>query len=136
MNYVGNLLVGLCFSVFGFCHSANASEIRATVEVKVDKKTKAANQMIFSTKPASGLIVNDEGPWKLEIKGSKGVDFKVKEVKRGEWIADVAGFRVDYSPVAGAKDAEVEFKMVTFVCTKDKSICYREVVSQKSKVIL
>jgi len=84
--------------------------------------------LTFATIPGDGLKINGEGPWKLEIKSHKGFKPSNTEFKRPEWQEDVAGFQVPVTIEKGMKSGEVSYKMTTFVCTKDKSTCYREVV--------
>jgi hypothetical protein len=105
---------------------------RATVEVGTSKTPPT---LIFTTKPANDLAINAEGPWKLEIKSIKGATVEEKEFKRPQWKESIGGFEVPVK-LTGGKKIDVEYKMTTFVCTKDKSMCYREVVEGKESVNL
>lgn len=108
---------------------------RASVKV-TSASTKTGSVLTFATVPSEGLKINDEGPWKLEIKSSKGAQVSTKEFKRSDWKESIAGFEVPITPEKNAKEAEISYKMITFVCTAEKTMCYREVVEDTAKVSL
>ncbi len=106
---------------------------KAKVEVTSVKEKNGA-KLIFKTVPTDGLVINAEGPWKLEIKNIMGAKTTVTELKRSDWKEETAGFEVPVTIDGKAKTADVQFKLISFVCTKDKSQCFREVVEDKASV--
>lgn len=120
------LLILSCFSITVYATSG-----KATIEVTAAKSGDNV-KVQFKTIPAAGLAINDEGPWKLEIKSATGLKPAATEVKRADWKKEIAGFDVVATPDKGAKKAQIHYKMTTFVCTKDKSQCFREVVENKA----
>jgi hypothetical protein len=110
--------------------------IKVTSKKETSQKDKSTSKLIFTTLPADGLKINADGPWKLVIKSVTGGKVATTEFQRPEWKEEIAGFEIPLQADKFSKDVEVAFKMTTFVCTKDKSTCYREVVEDKAKVSL
>jgi hypothetical protein len=117
---------------------ADPNAKRATVTVQAQKSALAgAVQVQFKTTAGDGLKINADGPWKLEIKGATGLKFEKTEFKRDTWKENIAGFEVPAKlDSTTTKSGDVKYKLTTFVCTIDKSMCYREVVEGNSKVSL
>ena len=113
--------------------AATTKTARATVRV-TGAAAKTGSTLTFATVPGDGLKINGEGPWKLEIKTIKGATTATTEFKRSEWKEGIAGFEVPATLDKDSKKVELSFKMTTFVCTKDKTMCYREVVEDKASV--
>ena len=105
---------------------------KATVQITSVKGTK----LVFKTVPNDGLVINHEGPWSLEIKSITGAKANVTTLKRADWKEDTATFDLPVVADASAKEAEVQYMLTSFVCTKEKTQCYREVLEDKAKVKL
>lgn len=104
----------------------------ATVEVKaktVDRKL----ELSFKAIPKEGLVINPDGPWKLEIKDPGSLKFDKQEFKRSEWQEALGGFTAQ-ATANKEKSATIKYKLVAFMCTKDKSQCYRDVVEETATV--
>lgn len=106
---------------------------KATVEVTALGQPDSRVQFTFKTVPSGNLIVNKEGPWKLEILSSGKIQFDKKELKRADWKEDIAGFSLVSAP-AKTTSEKIKYKLVAFVCTKDKSQCFREVIQGDANV--
>jgi hypothetical protein len=106
---------------------------KATVEVTALSQSDSRVQFTFKTIPIGDLVVNKEGPWKLEIISSGKLQFDKKELKRADWKEDIAGFSLTSAP-AKTKSEKIKYKLVAFVCTKDKSQCFREVLQGDANV--
>jgi hypothetical protein len=106
---------------------------KATVEVTALGQPDSRVQFTFKTVPSGDLVVNKDGPWKLEILSSGKIQFDKKELKRADWKEDISGFSVTSAP-AKIKSEKIKYKLVAFVCTKDKSQCFREVVQGDANV--
>ena len=127
-----SLVFGL---IFLSTHATAAQSEKAKVDFSINKDGKNI-KLAFATKAGDGLKVNPDGPWKLEIKQIKGVKAATTTFNKDAWQADISGFKVAGTPEAGAKEIEVQYKMTTFVCTVDKTMCYREVVEGKGSAKL
>jgi len=106
---------------------------KATVTVNAKTTQDGRVELTFKTTPADGLAINKEGPWKLELKSSGKLKFEKKEYKRADWKEDFAGFSLTSEPTKEKSD-NVKYKLVAFICTKDKSQCFREVIEGASAV--
>jgi hypothetical protein len=106
---------------------------RASVSISAQSISPKKIELTFTTQPTTGLVINHDGPWKLEIKDAGGIKPEKLELKRTEWKEDIGGFIVPANP-QGKKNTDIKFKLVAFVCTKDKSQCFREVIESTSKV--
>jgi len=109
--------------------AAGKAKIEVTGKPQADKRI----EFTFTTHPVGDLVINKEGPWKLEILSSGKIKFEKTEYKRAEWKEDVAGFTALGSATKGNSET-IKYKLVAFVCTKDKSQCFREVVESSAKV--
>ncbi len=129
------LVLGFCvwsFSPFTAKAEGKAAG-KATVEVTALSQPDSRVQFTFKTVPHGDLVVNKEGPWKLEIISSGKIQFDKKELKRPDWKEDIAGFLLTSAP-SKTKSEKIKYKLVAFVCTKDKSQCFREVVQGDANV--
>ena len=106
---------------------------KATVTVTA-KKDKNDVRLSFKTVPAEGLAINAEGPWKLEIKPMSGLKADKSEWKRSDWNEATGEFEFTAHPQSKATSSDVPFKLTAFICTKDKTQCFREVIEQKAPI--
>lgn len=106
---------------------------RASIDVSAKAQPDKRVELTFKTLPANELAINKDGPWKLEILDSGKLKFEKKEYKRGDWKEDIAGFTAISSP-AKTKSEKIKYKLIAFICTKDKSQCFREVVEGTASV--
>lgn len=106
---------------------------RASIDISAKAQPDKRVELTFKTLPANDLAINKDGPWKLEILNSGKLKFEKKEYKRGDWKEDIAGFTAISSP-AKTKSEKIKYKLIAFICTKDKSQCFREVVEGTSNV--
>ncbi len=95
--------------------------------------SKTAKELVFKVIPNDGLVINLEGPWKLEIKDHAGLTVEKKLYDRSTLNEKLTGFQVPAVAAKGVNKGEVSYKLVAFVCTKDKTRCYRDVHDAKSQ---
>lgn len=86
----------------------------------------------FTNVPDAGLVTNLEGPWKLELKSSAGLKLAKTSFGRGELDEKNASFSFKTTEKPAAASGTIEYKFITFVCTKDKTTCYRDVHEGKT----
>ena len=121
------LLTTLHISSQAFAAGKSTAEISA----KTLKENKV--ELTFVTKAADGLVINHDGPWKLTVSDSGSIKLDKSEFKKEDWNEKNASFTA--VGVTGAKkNSDIKYKMITFVCTKDKSQCFREVLDGQSSV--
>jgi hypothetical protein len=79
----------------------------------------------------SDMQVTLDAPWKLTISNVSGANFGKSEFTKKDLDEKLPGFRLQ-SKVAADKKGSFDYKVISFICTKDKTRCYREV--HKGKV--
>jgi hypothetical protein len=102
---------------------------------KVDVTTAAKGdnlEMTFKVVPVNGLHINLEGPWKLEIKEHDGLAFSSDKFARKDLDEKLTGYVVTTSAKPAKPSGEVDYALTAFVCTDDKTACYREVHTGKA----
>lgn len=87
--------------------------------------------LTFKVSPASGLHINMEGPWTLEIKNPTGLSMAKTTFRKTDMDEKIPGFAV-----TGAKPeaphGSFDYQLTAFVCTNDKTQCYRDVLTGKA----
>lgn len=108
-----------------------AAELHGTVKVDVVPAGDSL-EFKFTNVPNAGLVINLEGPWKLELKKSDGLAFAKTTLARGDLNESDASYKLTTSGKPTKGEGELEYKFITFVCTKDKTTCYRDVHEGKT----
>lgn len=127
--HMKTLAISFCICISGTLMAAGKAKVEVSAKVQADKRV----ELTFKTLPLTDLAINKDGPWKLELLSSGKLKFDKKEFKRAEWKEDIAGFTVVSSP-AKTKGETIKYKLTAFICTKDKSQCFREVVEGVTNV--
>lgn len=107
---------------------------KARVEIAAKKLSGNQVEFTFKTLPSDGLAINAEGPWKLEIKNPVDVKFEQTELKRSEWKESDASFSSKGLIDPKKTSSAISYKLTAFICTKDKTQCFREVLEGKQDV--
>ena len=102
--------------------------VNSKVEVTTKKDDgKKAVTFEFKIVPNDGMVVTFDAPWKLDIKDKDGLAvFEKASLGKPDMDEKLPGFIVTSKPNAGSK-GKLEYTLVAFICTKDKTACYREV---------
>lgn len=98
---------------------------QASVQVEWARQSDGQVAFDFKTIPAKGLKINSEGPWSLELKEHSGLEVAKAKLGKPEFKENLGGFSVSTKPQG--KSGKVTYKMVVFVCTENKSQCFRDV---------
>ncbi|MBP9706847.1 MAG: hypothetical protein KBD78_04335 [Oligoflexales bacterium] len=107
--------------------SVNQSEKHSRIEVLVKNNP---NIVEFKVVPNSGLVINTEGPWSLVVDEKSPLKFKKTQFKVADFDAKLPGFRGDFSSdlkITTKARSSTNYKMIVFVCTANKKVCYRDV---------
>jgi hypothetical protein len=105
----------------------------ATVTVEAVPAAASNLEFHFTVVPAAGLHINMEGPWKLELTGTNGLTFAHTTFAKGDMDKAVPGrFVATTTAKPAAPAGDVEYALTAFVCTDDKTQCYREVKKGKA----
>lgn len=127
--YIKAVAISFCLSIQAPVIAAGKANVEVTAKAQGDKRV----ELTFKTIPTGDLAINSEGPWKLQLISSGKLKFNKKEFKRAEWKEDIAGFTAVSSP-AKTKSEKIQYKLTAFICTKDKSQCFREVIEGTANV--
>jgi len=120
------LTMALGGQAFAFDEPKNSS-------VAVEAKPLGQNlQLAFKVSPRAGLHINLEGPWKLELKNAGGLAFAKTTLVRADMDEKLPGFVLTTTAKPAQVSGEVAYKLIAFVCTNDKTQCYRDVHTGKA----
>jgi hypothetical protein len=97
-------------------------------KVEATAKT-AANgiEITLNVVPQNGNVINHEAPWKAELKAFDGLKVAAPAIKGEEAmkLAPTFVFKAEPQKASG----KAEYSVTAFVCSKDKTNCYRDVVT-------
>lgn len=140
MNVVRMLLFSFLLSHGGFFliseQGVAGESPNAKVEV-IQENNAGTTNLVFKVVPQNGLIINEEGPWMLQLSGSAELSKKIAKLKypKSDFDFKVPGVKLSYSSSSKLEE-EVDYSLTAFVCTADKARCYREVLKGKHRVKL
>lgn len=101
---------------------AKHSEVIATA-------SKAGDQVAieFKIKFPEHIAINHDGPWSLVFTKAPELKFSKAKWDLKDLSDSLPGFKVTTSEKPKAKAGTADYTATVFVCTKDKTQCYREV---------
>jgi hypothetical protein len=106
----------------------------ATVEVVQEAQGEKV-ALTFKVVPQNNLVVNDEGPWALNLAPSQDFAKKIEKVKytKSDFDFKIPGIKIAI-PTPEKAQEDLEYSLTAFICTADKTRCYREVIKAKHVV--
>lgn len=110
-------------AAFGFGqpqHSSVAVDVRDGAEGK---------QFSLKINPNADMKVTLDAPWKLEVKGHDGLTLAKTTYGKADMDEKLPGFVL--TAKADKASGDLEYTLTSFICTKDKTQCFREVHSGK-----
>jgi hypothetical protein len=100
--------------------------------VKASAKADASSvQLSFLVEPTSGLHINLDGPWHLELKDAAGLPLAKTSFGKADMDAKLPGFVVSTQAKPSQPAGDVNYELVAFICTNDQTQCYRDVLKGK-----
>jgi len=84
-------------------------------------------EFTFKITANAGHIVTFEAPWKLDLKKHDGLVFSSSSFSKDNMDEALPGYKIKTNTKPGQKNGEFDFSLVSFICTSDKTTCYREV---------
>jgi hypothetical protein len=116
----------LVLFAFGFGKPEHSA---VKVSVKPGELAKPADPptkiFTFELQMQPDMVLNHDGPWKLEIKAHDGLGLAKTTFDKAELDDKIPGYAVTATAAKAA--GELEYQMTVFVCTKEKTQCFREV---------
>lgn len=94
------------------------------LESNVIENKDGSYKVQFKIKPKKDIKVTYDAPWSLTLKNAKGTVLTKDKFKKEDFKKELIGFSVD---IKAAKNFSFDYALAAFVCTKDKTRCYREV---------
>jgi hypothetical protein len=122
---VNRLIIGLVFLIT--LSTAYSKTMHSKLVISKNQvKTSDEIQLQFKIIPLNGMSYNTVGPSKLKLT-SIGKDPKNILVKsKNEFDEKIPGFTVSLKSTQET-GPKFDYKFISFVCTSDKSHCYRDV---------
>lgn len=105
------------------------ASVQVTAKLQPDKRV----ELSFKIVPTGDLVINKDGPWKLQILSAGKLKLEKNELKRADWKEDLAGFSLKSAPAKTTSET-IKYKLTAFICTKDKSQCFREVIDTSAQI--
>jgi len=84
-------------------------------------------ELTFKVTANAGHLATFEAPWKLDLKNHDGLTFASSTLNKENMDEALPGYKVKTSAKPGKQNGEFEYSLVSFICTSDKTTCYREV---------
>ncbi len=96
-------------------------------EISVQYTQKEENgKFVFKATPKGALVANfSSAPWSMKIRNSTNIEFIKKILDVGMLDKNLPGFHLS-ATLNNREDFSFDFDFVAFVCTKDKTKCYRD----------
>jgi hypothetical protein len=113
------------------CHNAalgfGGKPEHSTVEATVAPGASDALTLTFKVVPKTGMKINLEGPWKLELKDAADLPLAKTTLVRADLDEGMTGYTVTTTAKPAKTEGTVNYSLTSFICTTDKTQCYREV---------
>jgi hypothetical protein len=74
-----------------------------------------------------GIAFNMDAPWKLSIKKFDGLTLDKTESVAKDFVSELPGYKFQSIGKPTLPAGKIEYSLIAFICTKDKSRCFREV---------
>lgn len=111
----------------GMASSALALNEPKNSTVDVQAKDEGGKlQFTFKITPNEGHVVTLDAPWSLEL-GGDNLAFEKTKLKKPEMDDKIPGFVVATTGAPKSATGDLTYKLVSFICKKDKTACYREI---------
>ena len=106
--------------------SAAPGSQKSTVVTKAESG-KTGLTFTFRVVPEAKLHINQEGPWQLELLTAPGLTFASTTLKKNVVDFGLPGFTAMTTMPPSLKSGSLAYKLIAFVCTDDKALCFRDV---------
>lgn len=81
----------------------------------------------FQVVPNDNLKANFNGPWLLEVQDAGTLVMPQAKWDRSQLNESLPGFKWAAKVPAGQEAGSLRYRLVSFICTADKQVCYRDV---------
>lgn len=115
------VLSGVLMGLGGKKHSS----VEATFSFLKEKPNTV--DVTVQVKPHEALAANFNGPWMLEIKEAGSMVLPQNKWTRADLNESLPGFQWQATVPSGESSGKLTYRLVSFICTADKKVCYRDV---------
>jgi hypothetical protein len=115
----------LVATIMGLSHTLTAAP---KVQSKIELEAVPADATVsfnFKVVPEGNMVINEDGPWRLDIQSADGVNMDRQKFEKADIDFKFPGWKVNGK--TSATSGEIEYRATVFVCTKDKAQCFRDV---------
>jgi hypothetical protein len=127
MNKLLTSLFLILSTTFSFVALGNAPK-HATIEAKATAQADGTVSFSLKVIPNKGMKTSLDAPWKLNVLKSDGLTIKTAELKRADLDGSLPGFSFATVGKPASGTGKLDYKMTAFICTEDKTQCYRDVL--------
>ena len=106
---------------------ASSDELHSKLNATVRKDSKGHRHFTFALTPGAGLVKNLEGPWALDVSDAPELSFQKPKLGKADLNETDLSFSLETSTPPKTEKGKLNYKFVGFVCTADKSKCFRDV---------
>jgi len=136
MNFKLSLIAVASLLTASFFLSGFGKPVQSNIDAQIEQHEDGKLTINFRIAMKEGIEVNDEGPWTLEITGHPGLVIEKTKYEFKDFDQKMPGFAVQASAKPGAEKGELSYRLVAYICTANKVICYRETFTEEiTKVI-
>lgn len=90
------------------------------------KKQGEGLTLSFKIEPNKGMNATFDAPWKLVVEG-KDLNFAKTTLGKADMDTALPGFVLTTTARPNAPKGQIKYTLTSFICTKEKTQCYREV---------
>jgi len=130
MKMLVHSIVGLTLTVMTQAAAAEAPaqpRKNSSIEITTTKDASGNAKMTFRVIPEGNMVINDEGPWRLDLVKSEGLSLAKTKFERSDFDFKFPGWQFASTSAPASAAGEIEYRATVFVCTKDKAQCFRDV---------
>lgn len=107
--------------------------LHSKLEIKATEHKNNQKEIVFTVTPDAGMKINFDDkkpetvPWQLEIKNPQGLKVPKLKLEYADFDRDKGQFRFVAANEGKVPERGFDYRLVAFVCTQDKSQCFRDV---------
>jgi hypothetical protein len=90
------------------------------------KKDGDSLAVVFKVEPNKGMNITLDAPWKLDVE-AKDLSFAKTTLAKSDMDTALPGFILKTVAKPAASQGQLKYTLTSFICTKEKTQCYREV---------
>lgn len=106
---------------------AMGEEKHAIVDAKASQNPDGSFLFVFKLTTKEGMAFNFDAPWKGKIIAHQGLRLEKTDLDVKDFEQTLIGYRVRTIGKPEVSKGKLEYSLIVFTCTADKTKCFREV---------